>query len=93
MPLNSVTILLDNPRAIYHQGDQISGTLVVENKYELKHEGLLLSAEGQVSIKTNFKRLNLRDAFTSSNKSIPLLDFAYELIPAGRLQSGQTEVP
>lgn len=73
--------------------EYVTGRLLVENKYELKHEGLFLSLEGFVDVSANFRNLNLLDTFSGTSRKIPLLEFTYELIPAGRLQPGKIEVP
>lgn len=93
MALCKITIEFDRPRKIYHQGEYIGGFILIHNKYELKHGGILLAMDGVVEINTNLKAINLMDTFTSSNKVIKLVDFTYELVAPGRLQPGRTKIP
>jgi hypothetical protein len=93
MPLHSITIKLDRTRNVYQQGEYISGKLILDNKYELKHDGVLLSLEGFVDISANLKGANLLNAFGGSTRTIPLVDFTHELIKPGRLHPGETVVP
>lgn len=73
--------------------EYLTGTVVVENKYELKHEGVLVSAEGSVDINFNLRSINFMDTFHGSNKSIMLIDYSCELLKAGRLAPGRIELP
>lgn len=93
MPVNSIRIILDKSRGVYHQGEYITGKVIVDNKYELRHDGLLVTLEGSVDISANFKSLNILDTFNGTTRTLPLAGFTYELIPPGRLTPGQTEVP
>uniref|UniRef100_A0A6G1S8D3 Down syndrome critical region protein 3 n=1 Tax=Aceria tosichella TaxID=561515 RepID=A0A6G1S8D3_9ACAR len=93
MPLHTITIELDRPRNVYQQGEYISGKLILDNKYELKHDGILLSLEGFVDISASLKSVNLLSAFSGSTRSIPLVDFTHELTKPGRLYPGETVIP
>lgn len=65
--------------------------MLIENKYELKHDGILMSLEGFVDVHFNFRSINFMDTFQGSSKSISLMDFTYELVKPGRLLPGTTE--
>lgn len=95
MPLHGITIKLDRTRNVYHQGEHISGRLFLDNKYELKHDGVSISLDGFVDVShSNFKSLNVMDTFKGgSTRTIPLVDFTYGLLRPGRLSPGETIVP
>lgn len=94
MPVHGITIRLDRARNVYHQGEHVTGRLVLDNKYELRHEGVLVSLEGFVDINANFKRINLLlDSFNGTARTLPLVEITYELVKPGRLLPGKTIVP
>lgn len=66
---------------------------MVENKYNLKHDGILLSLEGLVDIHFNLRSISFMDTFYGSNKSIVLVDQCIELTKGGVLSPGKTEIP
>lgn len=93
MPVHDITIKLDKPRKIYHQGENLSGLLVIDNKYDLRHDGILLSLEGYVDIHFNFRSINFMDTFHGTNKTIQLVEFTQELVKPGRLTPGVSQIP
>lgn len=93
MPLYSITIKLDRSRNVYQQGEYITGTVILDNKYEIKHDGVFLSLEGYADVSANFKSVNLLNAFNGPSRTITLVDFTHELIKPGRLGPGETVLP
>lgn len=73
--------------------EHLTGRIEIDNKCELKHEGILVCVEGSVEINYNLKSINFMDTFQGSNKSIMLIDYAYEPVKAGKLAPGHLEIP
>lgn len=71
----------------------MNGVVVIENKYDLKHEGIFISLEGFVDIRFNLRSINFMDTFQGANKSMALVDATYELARPGRLAPGVIEFP
>lgn len=66
---------------------------MIENKYEIKHEGISISIEGGVDIHFNRRSISFMDTFYGSNKSIALVDDSFHLIEKGRLAPGIAKFP
>ena len=78
-------IKLDRIGNVYQQGEYISGKFILDNKYELKHDGVFVSLEGFVEINANLKsNTSLLNAFGGSTRTIPLVDFTQELLERAR---------
>ncbi|XP_068623215.1 vacuolar protein sorting-associated protein 26C [Battus philenor] len=89
----NLSIVLKRASKIYHEGDTIAGVVVVENGNELRHEGLTLAMEGTVSLQLSSKNVGIFEAFSNSIKPINLINTVMELIPAGKIPLGVTEIP
>lgn len=86
-------IRLKKVNKIYHEGEYVSGVVVIDSKGEVKHEGIALSIEGNVSMQLSAKNVGIFEAFYSSVKPIQLIHCVLEIAKPGRLPSGRTEIP
>ncbi|XP_076325723.1 vacuolar protein sorting-associated protein 26C isoform X4 [Tachypleus tridentatus] len=86
-------IRLKKVNKIYHEGEYVSGVVVIDSKGEVKHEGIALSIEGNVSMQLSAKNVGIFEAFYSSVKPIQLIHCILEIAKPGRLPSGRTEIP
>jgi len=93
MPFYKISIKFNRLRKIYKQGEHIKGVIVIENKYNLRHEGIFLTMDGLVEMNPSLKSINLIDTFTNSNKAIKLVDFTYELRQPASFSPGQHKIP
>ncbi|KAK2153748.1 hypothetical protein LSH36_287g00016 [Paralvinella palmiformis] len=93
MAAQSIDIKLKKVSKIYHEGDVISGVVVIQSRNELSHTGITLTVEGTVNLQLSSKSVGLFEAFYNSLKPIQLLNVNLELTKAGKLPSGKTEIP
>lgn len=71
----------------------LTGSALIENKQEIKHEGLLLTIEGLVDLRFNLRSVSFMDTFYGSNKTISLIEQTREIKKPGRLQPGLHRIP
>jgi len=71
----------------------INGSILIENKHELKHDGISVSVEGFVDLHFNLRTLSFMDTFYGSNKSIAIMEHTLVVAKAGKLLPGRTEIP
>jgi hypothetical protein len=87
-------IILKRPDGTYAIGERVRGVVKVTTKSAMKHNGIRLLVEGDITFKyTDSNNVNLFDVVMNSFKPIKLLDFVIELEPAGKLPEGPTEIP
>ncbi|XP_077563943.1 vacuolar protein sorting-associated protein 26C isoform X2 [Haemaphysalis longicornis] len=91
--MTTLDIRLKKVNKIYHEGETVSGVVVVESRAEARHEGLSLSLEGSASMQLSAKNVGIFEAFYSAAKPVPLIGYALEVAKAGRLPAGRTELP
>ena len=78
---------------MYREGEVIKGTLVVTSKGELSHTGISLTMDGTVSLQLSAKSVGVFEAFYNSLKPINLVNYTLDITKAGKLPSGNTEIP
>ena len=78
---------------MYREGELIKGTLVVTSKGELSHTGITLTMDGTVSLQLSAKSVGVFEAFYNSLKPINLVNYTLDIAKAGKLPSGNTEIP
>ena len=71
----------------------MAGLLIIENKFELKHEGITLFVDGMVDIHFNLRSISFMDTFYGSNKTISLMEKQVKLVEAGKLSPAKREIP
>lgn len=89
----SIDIRLKKVNKIYHENEKISGTIVVDGRGEVVHNGITLIIEGTVNMQLSAKSVGLFEAFYNSVKPITLLSSSLEVAKPGKLPSGRTEIP
>jgi hypothetical protein len=89
----SLEIKLRRASKIYHEGEMVSGTVVVHCKGEQNHSGMTLSVDGSVNLQLSTKSVGMFEAFYNSLKPLQLLSYSVELAKPGRFPSGSTEIP
>ncbi|CAH2055999.1 unnamed protein product, partial [Iphiclides podalirius] len=89
----NLNIVLKRASKIYHEGDVIAGVVVVENSNDVRHEGLTLSMEGAVNLQLSTKNAGIFEAFSNNIKPITLINTVMELVPAGKIPLGITNIP
>jgi hypothetical protein len=82
-----------NSNTNYNFQEHIGGVIIIENKHELKHEGVFLSVQGFADIRFNLRTISFIDTFYGSDKSIPLTNYSKEICGSGRLSAGRIEIP
>lgn len=89
----SLEIRLRRASKIYHEGELVTGTVVVHCKGEQSHSGMSLSVDGSVNLQLSSKSVGMFEAFYNSLKPLQLLSYSVELAKPGKLPSGSTEIP
>ena len=89
----SLDISLKRANKVYRDGEVIKGALVVKSKSELSHTGISLTMEGTVSLQLSAKSVGVFEAFYNSLKPINLVNYTLDIAKAGKLPSGNTEIP
>ncbi|XP_042877123.1 vacuolar protein sorting-associated protein 26C-like [Penaeus japonicus] len=89
----SVEIRLKRPSRIYHEGDIVSGLLVLDSKSEVRHDGISLTMEGVISLQLSPKSAGLIESIVNSSKPISIINNVVEVAKSGKIPSGQTEIP
>eukprot|EP00048_Salpingoeca_helianthica_P015189 m.225540 g.225540 ORF g.225540 m.225540 type:complete len:301 (-) comp16721_c0_seq1:25-927(-) len=86
-------IKLKRTDRVYCDGEVVAGTLIVNSKEAISHQGILLTMEGSVSLQLSAKSVGLFEAFYNSLKPIQLVNVTVELRKPGKLPPGRTEIP
>ncbi|GBN73674.1 Down syndrome critical region protein 3, partial [Araneus ventricosus] len=89
----TLDIRLKRVNKIYHEEEIIVGYVVVESKSEVKHEGITLTMEGNVTMQLSAKNVGILEAFYSSAKPVLLTSSIIEIAKPGKLPPGRTEIP
>ncbi|ROT60857.1 putative Down syndrome critical region protein 3 [Penaeus vannamei] len=89
----TVEIRLKRPSRIYHEGDNVSGLLVLDSKSEVRHDGITLTMEGVISLQLSPKSAGLIESIVNSSKPISIINNVVEVAKSGKIPSGQTEIP
>ena len=89
----SLDIKFKRPSKIYREGDTVKGSVVVNTKDPLSHNGATLTMEGIVNLQLSAKSVGMFEAFYNSLKPIQLVSYSLEICKPGKFPSGTTEVP
>lgn len=89
----SLEIKLSRYNRVYQLGDKVEGEVVVTTKGGLSHNGLVLSAVGQVTMQLSPNSVGLFDAFSNSLKPASLMSVSVELLKPGKLGDGASTIP
>eukprot|EP00034_Subulatomonas_tetraspora_P000216 GABW01000309.1.p1 GENE.GABW01000309.1~~GABW01000309.1.p1 ORF type:complete len:146 (-),score=25.85 GABW01000309.1:3-440(-) len=89
----SVEIRLRNSDRVHKPGDKVSGTLVIQSKNGLSHQGITLIMEGVVNVQLSSKSVGMFEALYSSLKPIPLVNYGVQIAKPGKFDGGMYEIP
>lgn len=89
----SLDIRLKRANKVYHEGERVSGVLLVCSKDALQHQGVSLSLEGLVNLQLSSKSVGVFEAFYNSVKPVQLVSSSMELVKPGKIPAGRTEIP
>ncbi|XP_046746717.1 vacuolar protein sorting-associated protein 26C [Diprion similis] len=89
----SLDIKLKRANKIYHEGEIVSGIILLKCNSDVKHDGIFLTMEGSVSLQLSSKNVGIFEAFYNSVKPIQLVQYTLDVAPAGKIPSGKTEIP
>ncbi|XP_062905865.1 vacuolar protein sorting-associated protein 26C isoform X1 [Mobula hypostoma] len=89
----SVDIKLKRANKVYHEGETLSGVIILSSKEPIQHQGITLTMDGTVSLQLSAKSVGVFEAFYNSVKPIQLISNNIEVVKAGKLPSGRTEIP
>ncbi|XP_077284281.1 vacuolar protein sorting-associated protein 26C [Arctopsyche grandis] len=89
----NLEIKLKKTNKIYHEGECLSGFVIVTSPSDVRHDGISLLMEGGVSLQLSNKNVGMFEAFRNSVKPITLLNCSLDLQTGGKIPSGVTEIP
>ncbi|KAK6486119.1 vacuolar protein sorting-associated protein 26C [Huso huso] len=89
----SLDIRLKRANKVYHEGEALSGVVVVMSKDSVQHQGLSLTMEGTVNLQLSSKSVGVFEAFYNSVKPIMLISSNIEVVKPGKFPGGKTEIP
>lgn len=91
--MSVLDVKLRRANKIYHEGEMVTGVVIIQSRGELGHNGLTLTVDGSVNLQLSAKSVGMFEAFYNSLKPIQLLNYNVELAKPGRFPSGMTEIP
>ncbi|XP_014219445.1 Down syndrome critical region protein 3 [Copidosoma floridanum] len=89
----NIDIRLKKACKIFREGENISGLILLQTNSDVKHDGIFLTMEGAVNLQLSSKTVGIFEAFYNSVKPIQLVQYTVEVVPAGKIPSGKTEIP
>ncbi|XP_016320019.1 vacuolar protein sorting-associated protein 26C [Sinocyclocheilus anshuiensis] len=89
----SLDIRLKRANKVYHEGERVSGVLLVNSRDALQHQGVSLGLEGLVNLQLSSKSVGVFEAFYNSVKPIQLVSSNMEVVKPGKIPAGRTEIP
>ncbi|XP_012140879.1 vacuolar protein sorting-associated protein 26C [Megachile rotundata] len=89
----NIDIKLKRASKIYHEGEIVSGFILLKTNSDVKHDGIFLSMEGSVNLQLSSKNFGIFEAFYNSVKPIQLVQYTIDVVPSGKIPSGRTEIP
>lgn len=89
----TLDIRLKRVNKIYHEEESVTGYVIVDSKSEVKHEGISLSMEGNVTMQLSPKNVGILEAFYNSAKPVLLTSCSFEIAKPGKFPVGRTEIP
>ncbi|KAG1679710.1 Down syndrome critical region protein 3 [Nymphon striatum] len=91
--MTSLEIRFKRVNKVYHEGENVTGVVVVNTKSTIKHEGIGLTVDGTVDLQLSSKSVGLFEAFYNTVKPIQLMNYCFEVARPGKLPVGKTEIP
>ena len=82
--MTSLDIKLKKVNKIYCEGEKIVGTVVVDGRGEVVHNGISLFIDGTVNMQLSAKSVGLFEAFYNSVKPISLIGATVEVAKPGK---------
>ncbi|KAF5287330.1 hypothetical protein FQR65_LT02203 [Abscondita terminalis] len=89
----TLDIFLRKPDKVYHEGESLTGTIIIITPSDFKHDGINLTMEGTVNLQLSSKNVGIIEAFYNAVKPIQLINAYCEVSTAGRIPAGRTEIP
>ncbi|XP_067253355.1 vacuolar protein sorting-associated protein 26C isoform X2 [Chanodichthys erythropterus] len=89
----SLDIRLKRANKVYHEGERLTGVLVISSRDALQHQGVSLSLDGLVNLQLSSKSVGVFEAFYNSVKPIQLVSSNMEVVKPGKFPAGRTEIP
>lgn len=89
----NLDIKVKRANKVYHEGEKITGIILITSPSDIKHDGISLTMEGTVNLQLSAKNVGIFEAFYNSVKPIQLVSMTSEVAPAGKIPGGETEIP
>ncbi|XP_069677159.1 vacuolar protein sorting-associated protein 26C isoform X1 [Periplaneta americana] len=89
----NLDIRVKKANKVYHEGEKITGVILVQSGSDVKHDGISLTMEGTVNLQLSAKNVGIFEAFYNSVKPIQLVSCVLEVAAPGKIPAGKTEIP
>eukprot|EP00003_Mantamonas_plastica_P027924 TRINITY_DN6136_c0_g1_i3.p1 TRINITY_DN6136_c0_g1~~TRINITY_DN6136_c0_g1_i3.p1 ORF type:complete len:309 (+),score=67.31 TRINITY_DN6136_c0_g1_i3:38-928(+) len=89
----SLEIVLKKVDKVYRPGDMIEGVIKVTSDGTLSHQGITMTLHGSVGLHLSAKSVGLFEAFYNSLQPVTLIHYDLEVLQAGKLPDGVTQIP
>ncbi|XP_039263943.2 vacuolar protein sorting-associated protein 26C-like [Styela clava] len=88
----SLDIKLKRLSKIYHQGETVSGVVIVQSKDSLPHQGIMMFVEGVATLTLSSKSVGRLEAMYSSVKPLNVFSHTLEIAKPGKFMPGRMEI-
>jgi len=89
----TLDVKLSSLTKVYHEGDTIKGSVILNSKSSIAHQGVFLTLEGNVILSVSSKNVGRIEAMYNNTKPIPIILTSIDLVKAGKFAEGITEIP
>lgn len=85
-----IVIQCDNSDSTYHIGDTVTGSIVVNSRRVVTHNGLTVNLLGKAVVQLSARNVGLFDALYASPPEHVFCSESYKLIPPGKFPMGMS---
>nr|XP_002122877.1 Down syndrome critical region protein 3 homolog [Ciona intestinalis] len=89
----TIEIKLNRPNKVYHEGETVTGAIIVESKTSLAYQSVSLIAEGVAALTLSAKSVGRLESMYNSVKPISLFGHSIELARQGKIPAGTKSFP
>lgn len=89
----AVDVKLTRLDRVYRPPDVVDGSIVITTPTTLSHQGIKITAAGNIMLQLSAKSMGVFEALYSSVKPIQLMNKTIDISPAGKLPAGRVELP
>ncbi|KAJ3440833.1 vacuolar protein sorting-associated protein 26c [Anaeramoeba flamelloides] len=91
--MEHIAIRLKRWNKTYRLGETVYGVCVVNIPKPISHNGIRLSVEGSVALRSSAKNVGVFDSLYNTIEPLKILSINYPLLKPGKFPQGKTEIP